>query len=68
MKKNRKLILKKKVQGLTKDIDISNKALFEEYKKLDKKKISLEKVTKTKEKLKNIKNKKIISKIKKRKK
>jgi chromosome segregation ATPase len=44
--------LKKKVQGLTKDIDISNKALFEEYKKLDKKKISLEKVTKTKEKLK----------------
>ena len=44
--------LQKKIQGLEKDINISNKALFDEYKKLDKKKMSFEKVTKTKEKLK----------------
>ena len=44
--------LQKKIQGLEKDINISNKALFDEYKKLDKKKMSFEKVTKAKEKLK----------------
>ena len=44
--------LQKKLQTIEKDINISNKALFEEYKKLDKKKMSFEKVTKTKEKLK----------------
>ena len=44
--------LQKKIQGLEKDINISNKSLFDEYKKLDKKKMSFEKVTKTKEKLK----------------
>ena len=44
--------LQKKIQGLEKDINISNKALFDEYKRLDKKKMSFEKITKTKEKLK----------------
>ena len=44
--------LQKKIQVLEKDINIINKTLFDEYKKLDKKKMSFEKVSKTKEKLK----------------
>ena len=44
--------LQKKIQVLEKDINIINKTLFNEYKKLDKKKMSFEKVSKTKEKLK----------------
>ena len=44
--------LQKKLQNLEKEININNKALFEQYKKLDKKKISFEKVAKVKEKLK----------------
>ena len=43
--------IQKKLNGLKKEIEINNKALFEQYKKLDKKKMSLEKVTTTKEKL-----------------
>lgn len=43
--------LQKKLNALKKEIDINNKALFEQYKKLDKKKISLEKVTNSKERL-----------------
>ena len=44
--------LQKKIQVLEKDINIINKTLFDEYKKLDKKKMSFEKVSKAKEKLK----------------
>ena len=44
--------LQKKIQVLEKDINIINKTLFDEYKKLDKKKMSFEKVSKVKEKLK----------------
>ena len=44
--------LQKKIQVLEKDINIINKTLFDEYKKLDKKKMSFEKVSKNKEKLK----------------
>ena len=44
--------LQKKLQTIEKDINISNKALFDEYKKLDKKKMKFEKVSKIKEKLK----------------
>ena len=44
--------LQKKLQVLEKDINIINKTLFDEYKKLDKKKMSFEKVSKAKEKLK----------------
>ena len=44
--------LQKKIQVLEKDINIINKTLFDEYKKLDKKKMSFEKVSKTKDKLK----------------
>ena len=36
---------------MEKEIDINNKSLLEQYKKLDKKKISLEKVTNNKERL-----------------
>ena len=44
--------LQKKIQVLEKDINIINKTLFDEYKKLDKKKMSFEKVSKAKERLK----------------
>ena len=44
--------IQKKIQNLEKDININNKILFEEYKKLDKKKIGFEKVSNAKEKLK----------------
>ena len=44
--------LQKKIQVLEKDINIINKTLFDEYIKLDKKKMSFEKVSKAKEKLK----------------
>ena len=44
--------LEEKLHVLLKEIEINNKNLFEQYKKLDKRKMSLEKVTKTKEKLK----------------
>ena len=44
--------IQKKLQILEKDINVSNKALFEEYKRLDKRKMKFEKVSKTKEKLK----------------
>ena len=43
--------VQKKLNNLIKEIDTNNKALFEQYKKLDKKKISLEKVTNSKERL-----------------
>ena len=44
--------LQKKLQALLKEIDTNNKSLLEQYKKLAQKKVSLEKVTKAKEKLK----------------
>ena len=44
--------MQKKLQVIEKDINTINKTLFEEYKKLDKRKMKFEKVSKTKEKLK----------------